>query len=108
MAFPSDGEDGLAAGGIPSGLRGSGFAPGIAPELAGCSDASLEAGGRNRLLWVLQRLPEVGGGLCCSSGRVGPPVGSWVSGEGVWRLELGSGGLRRELADEVNFGQKWG
>ena len=32
------------------------------------------------------------------------PVDSWVSGEGVWKLELGSGGLWRELADEVNFG----
>ena len=36
------------------------------------------------------------------------PAYFWVSGDGFWKVELGSGGLFRELAGEGISGQKSG
>ena len=105
MAFPGDGVDGLAAGGVPDGSWGSSSTLGVTPVLAGCSDVSLHAGGRS---WLLGVAETAGGG-----GRILSPraewralVDSWVSGEGYWRLELGCGVLCWKLADGLISGQK--
>ena len=74
MVSADDGGDGAAAAGVPGGTRGSGSAPGDAPELSGCTGASLRAGGRKMAFWVPLVLPEVGGVIC------GSP--SWVEGSG--------------------------
>ena len=69
-----------------SGVLGS--TPWRAPVLPGCLERSSTAWGKIPLRWVQQRLPEMEGGVCCSSGRLGGTgellEDSWVC-VGAWK-----------------------
>ena len=92
------GEVRLTGAGVVGSSRVLGTAPRSPPELVGCSEGSSEVGGRKRLLWVQQRLPDVG--ECCvalwAERRV--LASFWRLGERFWKVKLGRGGLVQEFA----------
>ena len=66
----------------------------------------LQVDGRNGIFWVHRDCRRWGEDFVAPLAEQRAPVGFWRFGEGVEMLELVCGGLRRELASWVIFGQK--